>query len=86
MPKKKNMARPRKEIDTSTYEGRFGTRLRKLREKAGLTPEQAAEAIGVSLKMIYNYEDGAFQPRVSSFPKIAEIYKVKRIRDLLPNE
>ena len=80
------MPRTRKEVDTSTFEGRFAVRLKTLREKAKLTPEQAAEAIGVSLKMIYNYEDGAFQPRVSSFPKIAEIYKVKRIKDLLPNE
>jgi transcriptional regulator with XRE-family HTH domain len=78
--------RQRKEVDTNTFEGRFGIRLKTLREKAGLTVEETAEALGVSLKMIYDYENGTYQPRVSSFPKIAKLYKVKRIKDLLPNE
>jgi len=46
-------ARPRKEISLETYEGRFAARLKELREKAKLTPEQAAEALGVTQSMIY---------------------------------
>ena len=79
-------ARPRKEIDTSTYEGRFAARLKMLREKARLTPEQAAERIGVSVHSIYQWESGKRQPKISDLPKLAEILSTKKIKDILPPE
>ena len=78
--------RPRKQIDTKTYEGRFAERLKMLREKAKLTPEGAAEAIGVSFVTIYDWEGGRQIPTLPKFPKIAEVYQIKRVKDLLPNE
>jgi transcriptional regulator with XRE-family HTH domain len=77
-------ARPRKEIDLSTYEGRFAARLRELREKAKLSPEQVAEALGVSLAMVYNYEQAIHTPKVSAYPKLAELFKLKTVNSLLP--
>ena len=79
-------ARPRKTIDTSTYEGRFAARLKMLREKAKLTPEQAAEEIGVSLATLYDWEAGRVIPSLEKFPKIAVVYKLKKTKDLFPNE
>ena len=80
------MTRPRKEVDTSTFTGRFAVRLKTLREKAELTHEEAAEQIGVSPTTIYHWESARVRPDIQKFPQIAEIYKVKRAKDLLPNQ
>jgi len=80
------LARPRKKIDLDTYEGRFAWRLMVLREKAGLTVEEAAEKIGIAAITIYGWERCYRQPRISELPKISKVYKVKKAKDLLPNE
>ena len=79
------MSRSRKEIDVTTFEGRFAVRLKQLREKVGLSVDEAAEAIGVSGTTLYDWEGGRIIPAVPKFPKISEVYKVKRPKDLLPN-
>ena len=78
--------RPRKKIDLDTYEGRFARRLVELREKAGLTVEEAAEQIGVSWATVYDWERGRIIPSVPKFPKISEVYNLKWVKDLLPKE
>ena len=79
-------ARPRKEIDLSSYEGRFAARLKSLREKAKMTPEQVAEALGVKPRIIYCYEDGTHAPKVGAYPTLAELFKLKKINSLLPEK
>ena len=79
-------ARPRKTIDTSTYEGRFAARLKELREKAKLTPEQVAEALGMNLSSIYHWESGTRAPNIGDLPAVAKVLKLKKTKDLLPNE
>ena len=86
MPIKRRMARPRKEVDTSTYTGRFAVRLKSLREKAGLSHEEVAEQIGVSATTIYHWESGRMVPSVERFPAIAETYNLKRPKDILPSQ
>ena len=76
--------RPRKQIDTTTYEGRFAVRLKMLREKAKLTVEQFAEAIGVKPITVYGWEQGRSSPHISNLPAIAEAFEFKRVRDILP--
>ncbi len=78
------MTPARKPPDTSTYSGRFAVRLRMLREKAGLTPEQVAEALDVSPNAVYRWESDLNFPRISLFPKLAELYGISKTRDLLP--
>jgi len=86
MPKKKNMARPRKEVDTSTYEGRFAERLRMLREKTGMNVHELAEKSGVSKTTILNWESGIRKPLVSdTFLQLADALGVKP-RTLLPEK
>ena len=80
------MSPARKPIDLDTYEGRIAWRLRALRKKAGLTVEEAAEQIGVAPTTLYGWETCYHQPKLSDLPKISEIYKVKKAKDLLPNE
>ena len=80
------MARPRKEVDQSTYEGRFAARLKALREKAGLTIKETAEEIGVTADAVYRWESGLNFPRISFFPPLAKLYGLKRGRDILPAE
>jgi len=78
--------RPRKQLDTKTYEGRFAERLKMLREKAKLTPQQVADALGVTLKMVYSYEDGTHAPKVGAYPILADLFGLKRINSLLPEK
>ncbi len=59
-------ARPRKKIDTSTYTGRFAERLKMLREKAKLTPEEAAERIGITPTTVYHRESLQRSPRIEA--------------------
>ena len=80
------MSPARKSIDLDTYEGRIAWRLRALRKKAGLTVEEAAEQIGIAPTTVYSWEIGANRPNILDLPKISEIYKVKKAKDLLPNE
>jgi len=80
------MARPRKKVDISTYTGRFAVRLRMLRERAGLTHEDVADAIGITTDAIYRWESGLNFPSIPLFPQLAELYKLKRGRDILPAE
>jgi transcriptional regulator with XRE-family HTH domain len=85
MPKKKRMSRQRKEVDTSTYEGRFAVRLKTLREKAGLTPEQVAETLETSATSVYRWEAGLRQPQIADLPRIADALGVKP-RTLIPEK
>ena len=86
MPKTRNMPKPRKAVDTSTYTGRFAVRLRSLREKAGLSVEELAEVLEVKIDTIYKWEQGATAPNVADFPKIAEALELNGIRVLFPNK
>ena len=64
---------------------RLGIRLRELREKQGLTQEQAAEAIGVHPKSMPRIEGGTANPTVATLVAASVAYKVP-LRDLFPEE
>jgi len=76
-------ARPRKEIDLSTYEGRFAARLKELREKRKLTVEELAEKSGIPDKTLYRWESAGSAPTIDRFPELAQALKIK-VRNLLP--
>ena len=61
-------------------------RLRTLREKAGLTPEEAAGKIGVIPRTIYRWESSEREPPISLFPVLVEFYNLKSPRTLLPEK
>ena len=50
-------------------------KLKDIREKAGLTQEQLAEAIMVSRQTISNWENGKSLPDIISIIKLSELYK-----------
>lgn len=64
---------------------RLGMRLRELREKQGLTQEQAAEAIGVHPKSMPRIEGGTANPTVATLVAASVAYKVP-LRELFPEE
>ena len=78
--------RIRKEVDLTTYMGRFADRLRMLREKKKLTVEEAAVKIGVKAVTIYKWEAATNAPNLADLPCIASIYGLKKTKDILPNE
>ncbi len=78
------MVPARKEPDKTTYSGRFAIRLRALREKAGLTPEQVAEAVGVTKDTIYNWEASHTFPKPDQLPNMAATLGLKNVRTLFP--
>lgn len=70
------MGRPPKPVDETTYAGRFAARLRTLREKAGMTGEEMANAItkagfACSVRTYYDWESGRTQPMLNAIPSIA---------------
>jgi len=79
-------ARPRKEVDLSSYAGRFAERLKTLREKKKLTAQEFAEKMGVSDQAVYYWETGRNQPKISDLPKIAETLNLKSIKLLFPDK
>lgn len=81
----------KKEPDSSDYLGRLAIRLRMLREKSGLTGEQAAEAITkagffVAMRTYYGWESAARQLPVIALPAIAKAFRLKSARMVLPDE
>ena len=85
-PIKAVMSPKRKAPDATTYSGRFAIRLRTLREKAKLTISEVAEALEASPNTIYSWESGTRAPNVADFPQVAEVLKLKKTKDLFPNE
>lgn len=83
------MARPANEVDVSTYSGRLAQRMKTLREKAGISTDQAAEAITaagftVATRTYYGWEAGSRQPPLDALPSIATALGQKTVRTLLP--
>ena len=77
------MGPARKEPDMSTYSGRCAVRLRKLREKAGLTIEDVAVACDCTTRTIYKWESGQTYPVTKMLPQLADLYEFKSPRMIL---
>jgi len=77
------MSRARKEVDTSTFVGRFAVRLRSLREKKKMTVEELAEKSGIPSPTLYRWESGTSAPDIETFPNLAKALEIK-VRTLLP--
>jgi transcriptional regulator with XRE-family HTH domain len=56
---------------------RLGRRLRALRQRKGLSQEQAAEAIGIHPKHLGRIESGAGNPTISTLIALALAYGVR---------
>ncbi|WP_371363558.1 hypothetical protein SRRS_44380 [Sporomusa rhizae] len=54
----------------------IGEKLRSLRERCGMTQEEMAESLGVSIVAIEHYEADRWKPGNSLVTKIAELLKV----------
>lgn len=49
---------------------------RKARKDAGITPERAATALGVSVSTLFNWERGDTNPDADKVKAMAELYSV----------
>lgn len=78
-------AKPKKEVDTSTYTGKFAARLTMLRKKAGLSVEELSEKSGIPKRTLYAWESTENQPLIGQLPQLAEALGIK-IRTLLPEK
>ena len=79
------MPRKRKEIDDSTYSGRFAVRLRMLRDKAGMSADAFAEMHGFARVTWYDWESGRRTPPLEKLPEIAKAFGIP-VRTLIPKE
>ncbi len=79
------MSPARKPPDTSTYSGRFAVRLRMLREKAGLTVEELAEAMEVTPTTVYDWESTKSAPKIAVLLDLAAALGVT-VRSLMPGK
>jgi transcriptional regulator with XRE-family HTH domain len=78
--------RQRKEVDTSTYSGRFAVRLRALRDKTGMSADEFAEKHGFSRTTFYNWESGLRAPIIDDVLLILAEHLNVEVRTLLPKE
>ena len=86
MPKTRRMTpRARKEVDTSTYSGRFAVRLRALRDKTGMSVEAFVEMHGFNRTTWYSWEHGYATPSFDKLPDIAKAFGIS-VRTLIPKE
>jgi transcriptional regulator with XRE-family HTH domain len=83
--KTKPVPRQRKEVDTSTYSGRFAVRLRALRDKTGMSADAFAEKHGFARTTFYSWESGIRTPSFDELPKIAQAFGIS-VRTLIPKE
>lgn len=81
----KPMGRKRKEVDTSTYTGRFAVRLVYLRKKANLTVDELAEKSGIPQRTLYSWESDSKVPGIDQLPLLAKALGVKTAT-LLPKD
>ena len=74
------MSRKRKEVDTSTYGGRFAVRLKMLREKKKMTIEELAELTGIPQTTLYRWENGDRCPVNEQVFLVTEALEIKPSR------
>lgn len=55
---------------------KFGSRLKELREEAGLSLEQLAEKFGTSRQVFWRYENNLREPEYETLVKIADYFGV----------
>lgn len=48
--------------------------LKEARKRAGLTAREAANALGVSIQNVFNWESGSYLPPAKRLPEIAKLY------------
>jgi DNA-binding transcriptional regulator YiaG len=68
------MARPRKEVDTSTYAGRFAVQIKTIREKRKLTIDEVAAQSEIPISTLYSWEQGIKEPTISRLPILAQVF------------
>ena len=60
----------------SKLKKKFGQKVQSLRLEAGITQEQLADAVGLTIESISNIERGIFGPKFDNLEKIAEVLGV----------
>ncbi|MDN5347204.1 MAG: hypothetical protein PWP65_768 [Clostridia bacterium] len=70
----------------SVNEDPLGSKLRRLREKIGLTQKELAEQVGISHSLIGQIETGRIQPSISTLSSIAEALGVSTCYFLMEDE
>lgn len=63
----------------------FKITLQAARVNAGLTLEQAAQALGINVKTLHNWEHGKTEPRASQLATISEKYGIPADYIFLPS-
>lgn len=84
------MNRPFREIDESTYAGRFAARLRTLRTDAKLSGVELAKLItqngySISYRGYMDWENGTSSPPIVALPSIATSFDIS-VRKLMPEK
>jgi len=79
---------PRKrerEIDTSTYRGRLGAKIRARRIELDISVATLAEALGVAVQTVYGWEFGEHGVEIDRLPEIAKILKTD-VHSIIPKK
>ena len=60
----------------SKLKKKFGQKVQRLRLDAGITQEQLADSVGLTIESISNIERGIFGPKFDNLEKIAKVLGV----------
>ena len=71
------MSRKRKEIDLTTFSGKFAARLKQLREKKKLSVDELAKDSGVPFQTLHRWESGDRCPINEQLLDVADSLGVK---------
>jgi transcriptional regulator with XRE-family HTH domain len=86
-PRKRSASvpRPNSTVKPETYSAAIAIRIRELRLARGLTVEDLAEKIGVSVQSMYAYENHTRVMQPDQYYKLAKAFGVTKVADLLPD-
>jgi transcriptional regulator with XRE-family HTH domain len=80
------VARARKELDESTFEGKFAARLRHLMKRSDVDATKLALECGVTRRAVDHWLAGRRYPTIDRLPVIAQALGVSSPRNLIPND
>ena len=68
------------EIEERTLETNFGEKIRKSRDRMGLSQEEAAKKAGVQVSVLHRVESGRFVPDDKTAKKLEKFFKVRIVQ------
>lgn len=78
------LARGRKVLDRRLWSHRIAARIEQQRERAGLSRQQFADALGVSIKTVYAWESAQNLPNYDNLARVIRLFRLSAAEFMPP--